>query len=252
MTGIDKMGPGNAENNQNTDRREANRPNQRQDLDKDQRRFEDRLGGSHHHPKHDRKDHPKHDRKDHPKHDRKDHPKHDRKGQSNERKDHPSVRHDLTDQTLDDFQEIVADRILGNLQGMTDQSDGVADTTKTNLNELVGKLANRLLVAEPKPGQSKVQIMLNESSLAGTEVTLQREAGVLSVTFNTSSDAAARLLNSGLPALQQTLQAHEARTHKDQVSLEVKTEQDGSDADGSGDGRSRNRRDLRDEWEENN
>ena len=146
----------------------------------------------------------------------------------------------------------IADRILGNLHGMADESGGVADVDKTKLNELIGKLANRLLVAAPKPGQSQVHITLNDAALDGTEVTLQRESGVLSVTFNTSSDAAARLLDSGLPALQQTLQAHEARTHKDQVLLEVKSGRDSADTDGSGDGRSRNRRDLRDEWEENN
>jgi len=143
------------------------------------------------------------------------------------------------------------DRVLRGLQGLS--SDGVvqagqADPAQSSLSEVIEKLADRILVSQPQAGQSEVRIKLNMESLTGTEAALMRDAYGLSVRFAAASADAARLLEAGLPQLQRILDRHELDHHNgDPVRIKVEQNEASDGSPAHSDGRSRNRRDLRDE-----
>ncbi len=169
-----------------------------------------------------------------------------------------SKRQDERKRTIEEMQDAAlsgfssqGDRVLHGLQGLTSAGPDQASQTepaRPSVSEIMERLADRILVARPEAGQPEVRIRLNMESLSGTEVSIARAADGLSVRFAAVSAEAARLLEAGLPQLQRVLDRHELDHHRGEP-VRIKVEQ-GQATDGSGahgDGRSRNRRDLRDE-----
>lgn len=146
------------------------------------------------------------------------------------------------------------DRILQGLFGSPLQSTDpfpLDSTTAPVVNhdrieQLADRLAERILVSDrTHTTDSEVRIQLRESVLPGTEITLRHDQGQLVVTFNVAQADTAGLLAPQTDDLQRAL------TNKlnESVRIEVNVSSQDSGGQGSpGDGRSRNRRDPRDEW----
>lgn len=176
----------------------------------------------------------------------------------------PSGPHDLSEgadalhRALPDksgaFEEMAAlqgERVLQGLQGLPEQVEAQSTPTEaapSKLSEIVEKLTDRILVSAPEAGQAEVRIKLNMDTLQGTEILLARDANGLNVRFDAPSSDIARLLDSAMPGLKEVLEQSWSEKHKGEgVRIEVGTAKAGGDANDTGDGRSRNRRDLRDE-----
>jgi type III secretion system needle length determinant len=109
--------------------------------------------------------------------------------------------------------------------------------------QVVQQICDKILVSEPGSGVREVRIMLKESALPGTEIRLIQDAGRLQVQFITdNADVHTRLAQQ-----QATLQAllnEKLRDHE--VVVEVAMDSQSPD---TGDGRSRERRDAKEEYE---
>lgn len=146
------------------------------------------------------------------------------------------------------------DRILQGLFGSPLQSTDPfpLDSTATpavnhdRIEQLADRLAERILVSDrTHTTDSEVRIQLRESVLPGTEITLRHDQGQLVVTFNVAQADTAGMLAPQTDDLQRAL----ANKLNESVRIEVNVaSQDSGGQGSSGDGRSRNRRDPRDEW----
>jgi type III secretion system needle length determinant len=107
------------------------------------------------------------------------------------------------------------------------------------------RLAQRILVSDrSQVGDSEVRIQLRESVLQGGEIRLRQEHGQLVVSIQIPSTDLARQLSGQTDALQQTL-ANRLETSV-RVEVQVVGARDAGNDANPGDGRSRNRRDP---WE---
>lgn len=115
------------------------------------------------------------------------------------------------------------------------------------MDQIAERLAQRILVSDSThTTHSEVRIQLRESVLQGAEIALCHDQGQLVVTFNVADSDMAHWLAPRTDHLQQTL----ANRLNEPVRIEVNvSSQNTGDQDTPGDGRSRNRRDLRDEWD---
>ena len=160
----------------------------------------------------------------------------------------PVARGERVLQGLHGLQELSGLQGFQGLQGLHDQVQTaplVAHATPTNPSDMVAKLADRILVSAPDAGHPEVRIKLNMDTLQGTEIALARDAHGLSVRFDAPSSQIARLLDTALPDLKAALEQRVSEKHAGEpVRIEVQTSKAGSNADDTGDGRSRNRRDL--------
>lgn len=115
------------------------------------------------------------------------------------------------------------------------------------IDQLAERLAQRILVSDrTHTTDSEVRIQLRESVLQGAEITLRHDQGQLVVTFNVTQSDTAGLLLPQTDDLQRAL----ANKLNESVRIEVNVSSQTTGGQNSpGDGRSRNRRDLRDEWD---
>ncbi len=146
------------------------------------------------------------------------------------------------------------DRILQGLFGSPLQSTDPLPLDSTTapvanhdrIEQLADRLAERILVSDRShTTDSEVRIQLRESVLPGTEITLRHDQGQLVVSFNVTQADTASLLMPQTDDLQRAL----TQKLNESVRIEVNVSSQESGGQGSpGDGRSRNRRDPRDEW----
>jgi type III secretion system needle length determinant len=129
-------------------------------------------------------------------------------------------------------------------QGLT-QSAAPGAPSSPSISDLAEKLADRILVSKPETGKSEVRIELNIDKLQGASITLRQDANGLKVVFDSPSPEVTNRLMETRGELVQRLQAATGET----VSVDVKERHSGQDQ--PGDGRSRNRRDLDGEEDEN-
>lgn len=119
-------------------------------------------------------------------------------------------------------------------------------SSSDRIEQLAERLAERILVSDrTHTTDSEVRIQLRESVLQGAEITLRHDQGQLVVTFNVTQSDTAGLL------LPQTDDLQRALTNKLNESVRIEVNVSSQSAGGQnspGDGRSRNRRDPRDEW----
>jgi type III secretion system needle length determinant len=143
------------------------------------------------------------------------------------------------------------DRILQGLFGQPYPSAPLATpspvSSSDRMDQLAERLAQRILVSDrTHTGDSEVRIQLRETVLQGAEITFRRDQGQLVVSFNVVDAHVAQQLSPQTDDLQRIL----ATRLDTSVRIEVNVSSGEAGGQGSpGDGRSRNRRDLRDEWD---
>jgi len=141
---------------------------------------------------------------------------------------------------------VIGQSILSSL-GISSSAPGGVESTEAvgasrTVAELGSELVDRLYSASPDDEKGGVLLKFKDDLLPETEVRLFKdENGVLNVNFSTSSSEAAALLNQHQGRLANYLQ--------DQLggSVRVNLEDKGADS-GGGDGRSRQRRNVLDEY----
>lgn len=150
----------------------------------------------------------------------------------------------------DDLQRLMAsagDSILQAFSKPPVEQVAVADAIQgPNWDGVIQQIADKILVSDPMhtQGATEVRIVLKDSILPGTEVRIVQEAGRLQIQLVTDSPESRSVLMNNQAALQERL--NEKLSDK-QVVVEVAFE---GDAQGeAGDGRSRQRRNLQDEYE---
>ena len=110
---------------------------------------------------------------------------------------------------------------------------------------VVQQICDKILVSDPGSGTREVRIMLKDSVLPGTEIRLVQEAGKLQVQFVTdNADSASKLAQH--QATLQTLLNEKLSNHEVVVEVAMDSQ---SGQDMGGDGRSRQQRDAREEYE---
>lgn len=152
----------------------------------------------------------------------------------------------------------MGDRILQGLgqQRATVENPSTPETSATQTSDRVEqieglgeRLAQRILVTDRgEVGDSEVRIQLRESVLQGGEIRLRQEHGQLVVSIQIPSTDLARQLSGQTDTLQQTL-ANRLETPV-RVEVQVVGARDAGHDANPGDGRSRNRRDPWDAYED--
>lgn len=153
--------------------------------------------------------------------------------------EHLSGRHDEQDMDMSQWSaqrnmpmSNPLDSLFGNRMPTMPEAAG----TTSDSAELVNRLLERILVAEPKGGGSEIRLMLNDDVLPGTEVHLLRSAdGSLAVKLVTDNASSFQTLVAAQDRLREQLEGME----KD-VRVEVMSETSGNDAE-HGDMRQRSR-----------
>ncbi len=159
------------------------------------------------------------------------------------------------------------DQILRSLLGsqqapQPEAAAGAATTARVDgINDLAAAVAQRILVSDPSAGgEHEVRILLKGEMLGGTEVRITRTHGDLLVRLITPSSPTAQQIQAHAAELQNALAGRLNATVK--VSVDVQggggqqeaqqgaQQRTGGSGDASGgDGRSRNRRQVVDEWD---
>lgn len=144
------------------------------------------------------------------------------------------------------------DRILQGLMGSATAPTTPASLEKpaptpsdrtAQIAQIAERLADRILVSDRSHNAAaEVRIQLRESVLQGAEISIRHEQGQLVVGFNVADTGVARQLSPQADDLQRVL----AEKLNEPVRIEVNVSS--QDSGGPGDGRSRNRRDPREEW----
>ncbi len=127
------------------------------------------------------------------------------------------------------------------------------------LSELVSEVADRILVGASGPdGAKEVRILLKDDVLGGSEVRISEHAGAVRVTFVAGTKDAQAFLDNHRQDIASSLGERLDRevevtvTGRDGTTGDNSREGDGDqqpEAGGDNDGRSHNRRDIRDEQE---
>lgn len=114
-----------------------------------------------------------------------------------------------------------------------------------SLNQLADTVASRILVSDTQySGQMEVRIQLKDSILPGTEVQITQVNGELQIKLVTDSNQSFDVLSTNAEMLKNQLEKRlDGRTVQVEVSMQ-------NNSDGGGDGRSRNRRDLGEEYDQ--
>ncbi len=111
------------------------------------------------------------------------------------------------------------------------------------LDQVVQQICDKILVSDPGSGSREVRIVLKDSIMPGTEIRLLQDAGKLQVQFVTDNADSHTRLAQHQAALQTLLNE---KLGDREVVVEVAMDAQGQDA---GDGRSRQQRDAKDEYE---
>lgn len=120
---------------------------------------------------------------------------------------------------------------------MTAVTEVAKPSSMPSSSELVDKLLDRILVAEPKNGGSEVRLLLNDDILPGTEVRLLRGAdGMLSISLVTDNASSFQTLVAAQDALRRQLEKMEGQD----VRVDVNSESSGNES-GANDTRQRSR-----------
>jgi type III secretion system needle length determinant len=158
--------------------------------------------------------------------------------------------------------QTAGDQILrGMLGGGGQPADPAADGAREqtwsvgSVSDLVDKLAQQVLVTDPRSGaEPEVRIQLKGTVLGGTEIRIAREHGELSVRLLAPAGTAAQQLQAHAGDLQAALAARVNATARVSVDVQGGNAHGGGAGGGAGggqdgDGRSRNRRQIPDEWD---
>ncbi|MFO1349155.1 MAG: type III secretion HpaP family protein [Gammaproteobacteria bacterium] len=136
------------------------------------------------------------------------------------------------------------DLLLRSLHGMPEPeivAPAPAPAGDSRVSEIAEKVASRILVADRSTGAPEVRITLHESFLNGAEVRIRRDEGQVIVEFMLPNVDSQRFLHERRDDLQNVL--------KERLGDEVRVEIHAQDPErGNPDGRSRQRRSIRDEW----
>ena len=125
------------------------------------------------------------------------------------------------------------DSLFGNRMSM---AAGVTEMSSSDPAELVNKLLERILVAEPEGGGSEIRLMLSDDILPGTEIRLLRGIdGSLSVNLITDNATSFQTLVSAQDSLRRQLESMEKDVR---VEVNAETGESGSE---NGDTRQRSR-----------
>ncbi|MEO1525002.1 MAG: type III secretion HpaP family protein [Planctomycetota bacterium] len=92
--------------------------------------------------------------------------------------------------------------------------------------QIVGQIADRILVAEPSAGDREVRIVLKDSVLPATEIRLSQAEGKLQLQFVTDSPVAQSILQNNHDALQTRLQGITGKS----VAVTIGSDAGGNDA----------------------
>src|SRR5262249_24122393 len=114
-----------------------------------------------------------------------------------------------------------------------------------SVNQLADQVASRILVSDTQySGQMEVRIQLKDSILPGTEVQITQVNGEVQIKLVTESNHSFDVLSTNAEVLKNQLEKRlDGRTVQVEVSMQ-------NNADGGGDGRSRNRRDQGEEYQQ--
>ena len=137
------------------------------------------------------------------------------------------------------------DAILDGLSKASGQAtvEAVPVADAGGLDQVVQQICDKILVSDPGSGSREVRILLKDSAMPGTEIRLLQEGGKLQVQFITDNADSHTKLAQHQAALQTLL--NERLTDRD-VVVEVAMDSQSQDM---GDGRSRQQRDAKDEYE---
>lgn len=90
------------------------------------------------------------------------------------------------------------------------QSTTATSAPTSEINQLTTTLAERILVSDPKGGEQEVRIMLNDSTLRGTEIRITRTPeGMLNLTLATDNASSFQTLVGAQDSLKQKLEQME-------------------------------------------
>lgn len=161
---------------------------------------------------------------------------------------HQSIAADQSQENTASAVTAMGDAILQSLQTQapfapSPETVEAPHAAAETLNERMQKFAAKVLVADPGSGLREVRITLNKSFLAGAEIRIRHDQGRLNIDLVATTADSQRFLNSHRSELQQTLQE---RLH-DEVAVHVQL----SDSNHHGqqnDGRSRQQRNVYEEW----
>jgi type III secretion system needle length determinant len=128
----------------------------------------------------------------------------------------------------------------------TRQVEAAPPPDAAGFDHVVQQICDKILVSDPGTGAREVRILLKESALPGTEIRILQDAGKLQVQFITDNVDVQNRLSQHQATLQTLL--NEKLEGRD-VVVEVAMESGHQDP---GDGRSRQRRDLQQEAEQEN
>ena len=108
------------------------------------------------------------------------------------------------------------------------RTEAAAPTAQSMDTEALEKIVDRILVSTPAEGGHEVRISLNDSSIRGTEIILQRGTdGALTVMLNTTDASSFQTLVSARNDLQQALEKHEG------AEVRVVVDQNGGESNDS-------------------
>lgn len=149
----------------------------------------------------------------------------------------------------DDREQSAEVRTAGDtiLQSMENRrgNDAVAAPEKSDgLASAIDEIVDRILVArsEMTGGKDEVRISLKSAVLPDTEVHVSRVDGTLNINFMTGSESSRNTINQNIDAFRTRLQ--------DVVKTDVVVQTKFQDQNASGDGRSRQQRDLYEEMQD--
>jgi type III secretion system needle length determinant len=165
-------------------------------------------------------------------------------------------RHEPRGDALTAGEQILRGMLGGGAQPAAPAADGPHEPTWSvgSVSDLIDKLAQQVLVTDPRSGaEPEVRIQLKGSVLGGTEIRIAREHGELSVRLLAPAGTAAQQLQAHAGDLQAALAARVNATARVSVDVQGGGAQGGGSGSGGGqqhgDGRSRNRRQIPDEWD---
>jgi type III secretion system needle length determinant len=149
---------------------------------------------------------------------------------------------------------MTADMILRNFASpipTVEQTPPPAEPRAAALNDAVREIADRILVGQSSTtGQQEVRILLKSEVLGGTEVRVSEHAGAVEITFVAGTkDAEAFLQDRGAGMQEQLSQRLDREVRVNLVPADAPMGDRRQSAGDAPDGRSRNRRSVRDEQE---
>jgi len=156
-----------------------------------------------------------------------------------EGKDNKKANNEKGEKTPQDLMRSLKEPLAGmegkaeQLTAMKAETAAIQKTNAADAVDKINKIVDRIMVAEV--GATKeVKVAFNQDFLAGTDVTIRKDAGKISIEFNTTSADSFNFLSKGEQALTNQLQ----NKLGDNVSVDINMQ--GAETEQQQDGRSKN------------